>query len=129
MLERAAAIGHPFDLAILDVQMPEMDGLSWPRHIKNNPATSDTLLIVLTSMGQDLSPWKCSSMGLAGYVHKPVRQSRLLDAIVDATSHDVLAQAAEPEAGDTADARCRSTAAEFWWPKTTTSIRSWSPKS
>jgi len=98
LLERAAEIGHPFDLAMLDVQMPVMDGLELARHIKNDPATSETLLIVLTSMGQDLSPVEMQQHGLAGYIHKPVRQSRLLDAIVDVTSHEVLMQAADLDA-------------------------------
>jgi len=98
MLERAAEIGHPFDLAILDVQMPVMDGLELARHIKRNPSTCETVLIVLTSMGQDLSPADMEEHGLAGYIHKPVRQSRLLDAIVDVTSHEVLIQAAEEQA-------------------------------
>jgi Amt family ammonium transporter len=96
LLQRAAEIGHPFDLAILDVQMPIMDGLELARLIKNDSTTRETVLIVLTSMGQDLTHEEMQQHGLAGYIHKPVRQSRLLDAIVDVTSHEVLTQAADP---------------------------------
>jgi len=77
---------QPFDLAILDVQMPGMDGFELASHIKHNPQTSQLALIVLTSMGQDLSAEQMREMGLSAYVHKPVRQSRLLDAIASATS-------------------------------------------
>jgi Amt family ammonium transporter len=90
MLHRAVEIGHPFDLAILDVQMPDMDGFQLARAIKENTSTRDTTLIVLTSMGQELNARDMQELGLAGYIHKPVRQSRLLDTIVDATSRKVL---------------------------------------
>jgi Amt family ammonium transporter len=90
MLNRAVEIGNPFDLAILDVQMPGMDGFQLAKAVKQHPATSDTTLIVLTSMGQELSTQDMQALGLAGYIHKPVRQSRLLDTIVDATSRKTL---------------------------------------
>jgi Amt family ammonium transporter len=85
-LRGAAAVGCPYDLAILDVQMPDVDGFQLAAAIRRDAATRDTLLIVLTSMGHDLNEAQIAELGLAGYVHKPVRQSRLLDAIVDAAS-------------------------------------------
>jgi Amt family ammonium transporter len=90
-LADALAYDMPFDVAILDVQMPGMDGFELARIIKNNPATRDLVLIVLTSMGQDLDAREMASLGLAAYVHKPVRQSRLLDAIVSAVAGKSLA--------------------------------------
>ena len=46
----------PYDLALLDVQMPEMDGWMLARAIQADTALVGTLLIVLTSFGQTLSP-------------------------------------------------------------------------
>jgi CheY-like chemotaxis protein len=94
-LRGAAAVGCPYDLAILDVQMPDIDGFQLAAAIRRDAATRDTLLIVLTSMGHDLDQARVAELGLAGYVHKPVRQSRLLDAIVDATSRPLIAQQQE----------------------------------
>ncbi|MEX2115059.1 MAG: ammonium transporter [Pirellulales bacterium] len=100
-LRNAATANCPFDLAILDVQMPDIDGFQLAAAIRRDHATRDTLLIVLTSMGQDLNETQVAALGLAGYVHKPVRQSRLLDAIVDAASRPYIERrASESEAAE-----------------------------
>jgi len=116
-LRGAASTKRPFGLAILDVQMPDMDGFEVAEAIKKDPATRDTLLIVLTSMGQELSDEDRARLGLAAYVHKPVRQSRLLDAIVSATSRAILAeqrpeQTGSSRANTTANPRGRILVAE-----------------
>ena len=88
-MQSAAAAGQPFQLAILDMQMPQMDGCQLAQHIKQSPALKDTVLLILTSLGQHMSADEMRSIGLAGYLTKPLRQSRLFDAIVDATAGDV----------------------------------------
>jgi CheY-like chemotaxis protein len=84
ILREAAAAGQPYDLALLDVQMPEMDGLSLARAIKADAAIAATRMIVLTSLGQALSAeeWKMASID--GYLVKPIKQSRLFDCLVKA---------------------------------------------
>ena len=51
MLRASAAEGKPYDIALLDVQMSEMDGLTLARAIKADPTIAGTRLIVLTSLG------------------------------------------------------------------------------
>ena len=53
-LRNAAAAGAPFDLVILDMQMPEMDGVMLARAIKAEPAIANTKLIMLSSLGEQL---------------------------------------------------------------------------
>src|SRR5204862_4388881 len=50
-LREAAVRGRHFDLAILDRQMPNMDGVALARAIKRDPAIADVRLIMLSSLG------------------------------------------------------------------------------
>ncbi len=100
-LERAAAAGRPFQLAILDMQMPNMDGRQLAEHIKASPELQSTILLILTSLGQHMSADEMRSIGLAGYLTKPLRQSRLFDAIVDATAGEVPLPGTTPAADAT----------------------------
>ena len=52
LLRAAASAGQPFDLAILDMQMPEMDGPMLARAIRAEPAIASVPLALLTSLGQ-----------------------------------------------------------------------------
>jgi signal transduction histidine kinase/DNA-binding response OmpR family regulator len=83
-LRTAAEAGQPYHLALLDVQMPEMDGLTLARAIKGDPALAGTRLIVLTSFGQAFSPAELKAVGIEAYLVKPVKQSRLFDCMTDA---------------------------------------------
>jgi len=83
ILRAAAGTGKPYDLALLDVQMPAMDGFILARGIKADPAIARTQLIALTSMGQALSTAELKEAGIEAYLVKPVRQSRLFDCLVN----------------------------------------------
>ncbi len=83
LMREAVAAGAPYDLALLDMQMPEMDGLTLARAIKADPSLAATRLIILTSLGDTLSREEMKSAGLDAYLIKPVKQSRLFDCIVN----------------------------------------------
>ena len=84
MLQRAAEAGRPYHLALLDVQMPEMDGWTLARTIQANPTLAGTPLIILTSFGEAFSPAELKAAGVKAYLVKPVKQSRLFDCVVSA---------------------------------------------
>ncbi len=85
-LHSAKEAGKPYDLAIIDMQMPEMDGMELARRIKEDSSISSTTLILLTSIGESGDVAEARRLGISAYLTKPVRQSRLYDAIVTATS-------------------------------------------
>ena len=76
-----AAGEPPFDLAILDMQMPGMDGLELARGIKAHPVTRTVPLILLTSMGLRGLAEDARRAGIAACLSKPVRQSHLYDCL------------------------------------------------
>ena len=84
MLRQAAAEGSPFDLAILDMQMPVMDGVMLARSIKSEPSISDAKLIMLTSLGEQLETEELRSVGINACLSKPAKQSCLFNCIADA---------------------------------------------
>jgi two-component system, sensor histidine kinase and response regulator len=92
MLRAAAVEGKAYDLALLDVQMPEMDGFILASAIKGDPAIAGTRLIVLTSLGQSLTVEELKAIGIDAYVSKPVKQSRLFDCLVNVMGKTVAAK-------------------------------------
>jgi two-component system sensor histidine kinase/response regulator len=101
MLRVAATGGRPYDLALLDVQMPEMDGLTLAASIKADPAIASVRLIILTSLGQALSSAELKEAEIDAYLVKPVKQSRLFDcmanAIGKAAAESFFSVSASPE--------------------------------
>ena len=80
-LRRAAGAGDPFSAAILDMQMPVMDGADLARAIKADDGISDTLLVMMTSLGAQGGAARMSELGFAACLVKPVRQSDLFDCL------------------------------------------------
>jgi two-component system, sensor histidine kinase len=102
-LGTAADTGKAYDLALLDVQMPDMDGFALARAIKADPAIAGTRLIVLTSKEQGPSDAALKQAGIEAHLVKPVRQSRLFDCLVTAMASgpdlNTSARVAEPLPG------------------------------
>jgi len=90
LLKGAAARGEPFDVAILDLQMPRMNGLELAQTIKSDPQLTATPLVLLTSMGMRGQAEQAKQVGIAAYMTKPVHRADLYDCltmIVDRLAH------------------------------------------
>jgi CheY-like chemotaxis protein len=80
-LREAAAAVNPFQVALLDQEMPGMDGSELGRLIKADPLLQSTLLIMVTSLAQRGDAAVMEKIGFVGYLPKPVRQSQLYRCI------------------------------------------------
>jgi len=81
-LDRAAAAGRSYRLAVLDCMMPDMDGFELSRRIRGKYNEDDLRLIILSSAAQLGDSEQCQEVGVARYLTKPVIQSELLDAVL-----------------------------------------------
>ncbi len=81
LMKQAAAADDPFDIAILDLMMPGLDGFEIARTIQAVPALAATKLILLTAFDQQGQGETALNAGFSAYLTKPIRQSQLLDAI------------------------------------------------
>jgi signal transduction histidine kinase/DNA-binding response OmpR family regulator len=98
-LRQAAAEGRPYDLAVLDMHMPGMDGLELARAIHADAALAGTRLLMLTSVGVDGEAEALREAGVAAHLTKPVRQSELYNGIAEAMGRPRrAARRAEPAA-------------------------------
>ncbi|MBI5831740.1 MAG: response regulator [Armatimonadetes bacterium] len=97
----AAQAGRPFDLALLDQQMPGLDGESLGVETRSIPALASTRLVLLTSLGRRGDAARLRQIGFAGYLTKPLRQTQLRECLelvmgrgADTSAGDALADAA-----------------------------------
>jgi CheY-like chemotaxis protein len=84
-MERAVASDTPFQLAVIDFQMPDVDGFGLADIIKSRPEFGTTVILMLSSVGGQGDADRSRQLGISVYLTKPVRQSVLLDAILSTT--------------------------------------------
>jgi PAS domain S-box-containing protein len=81
LMRHAAAAGRPFEVALLDHQMPGCDGATLGTTIQSEEALRGARLILLTSSGQRGDGRLFSELGFAGYLLKPVTHRDLTDCL------------------------------------------------
>ena len=86
-LREAGQAGRPFDLVIVEMLLPGMDGLGLGRAIKADIELAKTRLILLTERDRRQAQELAERAGFNASLSKPVRQSLLLDALSDAIGH------------------------------------------
>jgi CheY-like chemotaxis protein/HPt (histidine-containing phosphotransfer) domain-containing protein len=81
MMRAAAGAGRPFQVVILDMMMPDMDGLELARRIKAETTLAAARLILLTSIGLRGDAALARRAQIDAYLSKPVRQSELYNCL------------------------------------------------
>jgi PAS domain S-box-containing protein len=82
LMRQAAYAGKPFEVAVLDHQMPGCDGAKLGKMILSEAGLQSTRLILLTSSGQRGDGKMFADLGFAGYLLKPVTQRDLTDSMM-----------------------------------------------
>lgn len=86
----------PFPVAIIDMQMPEMDGAGLGRAIRSDERFKSTALIMMTSMNEPGDAQFFADLGFSAFFPKPITPSDLFDALAIVLSGGKALQAAEP---------------------------------
>ncbi len=82
-LENAASADAPYDLVLLDYHMPEMDGLAVAAAIVSLPDIPQPKMILITSLGDKLTPEQLATFRLSDCLLKPIKPSALFDTIIE----------------------------------------------
>ncbi|HCF30686.1 MAG TPA: hypothetical protein DEV81_26620, partial [Cyanobacteria bacterium UBA11049] len=90
-LQNAWEQRKPYDAVLVDMQMPQTDGLTLGEQIKANPVLAEIPLIMLTSTNRRDEVQQAIAIGFAAYLVKPVKSSRLFDTIMTILATKTLA--------------------------------------
>ncbi|MCP4687859.1 MAG: PAS domain S-box protein, partial [Desulfobacterales bacterium] len=80
-LRDAKEKGDPFQVALIDMLMPEMSGEDLAREIKADPDLADTILVMLTSVSRRGDAERLTRGDFDGFLTKPVKRMQLLDCL------------------------------------------------
>jgi CheY-like chemotaxis protein/HPt (histidine-containing phosphotransfer) domain-containing protein len=94
--------GQPFDVALLDLQMPEMDGMMLATEIRRVREASQLPIVMLSSLGPREARWE--GIELAAYLLKPVKPSQFYNTLVEIFGAGEAASAAGEQAESRFDA-------------------------
>jgi len=92
-LDEAERDGKPFDLAILDYHMPNMDGLDLARAIRERKHCASLPLVMYASDMRGHASESALELGIASYAYKPVSRKRLLESLTIALNQPPAAPA------------------------------------
>jgi len=81
LLRAASAAGRPFDLGLLDQQMPELTGIELTRAIRADPAIERLSVVLLSSVADDLDGPGMQELGIHSFLTKPIRKSQLYQCL------------------------------------------------
>ncbi len=90
----AKARANPPDLAIVDVMMPGMNGYEVCRQLRQNPATAQMPIIILTARGQPVDRETALAAGADEYIPKPITMAELLERVNRLLTRKVVHRAA-----------------------------------
>lgn len=95
-LKKAVNSSNPYQLVFVDYNMPEMDGIELAQNILNDATIAFIPLLMLTSLGLPVQREKLDGFNIFGCLTKPVRQSKLYNAIISILKNTTTRQLIDP---------------------------------
>ncbi len=86
LLKRAAQEGDPFELVVLDMHMPEMNGIEFAKAVRADSILSSTRIILMSSLSQAATPEELKATNISVFLTKPVRQFHLYHSFLEVMS-------------------------------------------
>ena len=80
-LRRAERSARPFDAVLIELQPPDMDGLTFAHEAHSLPGLASLSVVLLAPLGQRLDPGLLRTVGVAGHIVKPIKQARLREVV------------------------------------------------
>jgi PAS domain S-box-containing protein len=117
-LRRAARAGEPYPLVLLDSQMPDIDGFALAEQIRAQPELVGATIMMAVSSDRQGGAERCREAGISACLMKPLKQSELLNTILDLMSAkegrrpSTVVEPPEPSAGAGTERRLRILLAE-----------------
>ncbi|MFC2165303.1 response regulator [Acidobacteriota bacterium] len=87
MAREAHNAGYPFSIAIIDMEMSDLNGDELGKAFKADSSLADTILVMLTSIGKRGDAKKMEKIGFSAYLTKPIRSSQLKDVLTEVMSN------------------------------------------
>lgn len=75
---------HDIDVILSDLKMPKMDGATFIRKLKMNETTSHIPVVVISSMGNDVTEQQLEELGVLAVIRKPLNPEKIIDVMGDA---------------------------------------------
>jgi len=97
-MKRAQELGEPFQLALLDVNMPEMDGFTLAERIRGAQTLSGPAILMLSSSDHSEAVERCRELSLSAYIVKPITQTDLYVAMLKALDTVPRSESSRPRA-------------------------------
>ncbi|MFO0929919.1 MAG: response regulator [Gemmataceae bacterium] len=82
-LERAATAGTPYPVLLVDAVMPDQDGFRLIETVQTRPGLVGGVIVMLTTASRSSCADRCRELGVRGTVLKPIKQSELLDTLLN----------------------------------------------
>ena len=103
LMRQRAASGQPFDVVVVDLMMPEMDGSSFSKIAQQDPVLSKTPLVALRPVGLKIP--RDGMVCASAHLTKPARKANFYEGIRTALGLDLEPQGAQPESSPADNAR------------------------